>query len=298
LPNAAIRSSLSASLLHDSFDVVHICTPPETHESLAIEALAAGRHVLVEKPLALSAASTDQLLDVAARSGLLLCPVHQYLFQKGTARTIRLLPSLGTLRHISVLMCSAGGTGATGAGKDRIMFDILPHPLSVIARLLPTSLLAVEWATVHPKPGELFVAGSTSDCTIGIVVSLAGRPRRNEMAVIGEAGTAVLDFYHGYALLLKAGAASRLQKLAHPFRVSLRHVTEATINIVRRAIAMERAYPGLRALVADFYRAVRGAGPMPIAPEETSNIAWACERIMASVTQPAGEFGGSKESRP
>ncbi|HWP03357.1 MAG TPA: hypothetical protein VNL96_07875, partial [Gemmatimonadaceae bacterium] len=116
--------------------------------------------------------------------------------------------------------------------------------------------------------------------------------------VIGEAGTGILDFYHGYALLLKAGAASRLQKLAHPFRVSLQHMTEATINVVRRAIAMESAYPGLRALVADFYRAVGGTGPIPIAPEETSNVARAWERIMASVTRSATEFGGSKEPRP
>ena len=51
-------------------DVVHICTPNHLHLPLAEAALAAGKHVICEKPLALDAAGAQRLLDVAAGSGL------------------------------------------------------------------------------------------------------------------------------------------------------------------------------------------------------------------------------------
>src|SRR3954471_24384721 len=51
-------------------DVVHICTPNHLHLPLAEAALAAGKHVICEKPLALDADGAQRLVDAAARSGL------------------------------------------------------------------------------------------------------------------------------------------------------------------------------------------------------------------------------------
>src|SRR5215218_5526690 len=63
--------------------VVHLCTPLETHVELIRRCLDAGAHVLAEKPLAPDAASTEELLARAEQRGVLLCPVHQYPFQRG-----------------------------------------------------------------------------------------------------------------------------------------------------------------------------------------------------------------------
>jgi predicted dehydrogenase len=58
-------------LVHDpAIDVVHICTPNHLHLPLAEAALAAGKHVVCEKPLALDAAGASRLVDAAAGSGL------------------------------------------------------------------------------------------------------------------------------------------------------------------------------------------------------------------------------------
>jgi predicted dehydrogenase len=53
----------------DDVDVVHVCTPNHLHEPLAAAALAAGKHVICEKPLALDAAGAQRLVDAAAASG-------------------------------------------------------------------------------------------------------------------------------------------------------------------------------------------------------------------------------------
>jgi predicted dehydrogenase len=56
----------AALLADDSVDVVHVCTPNHLHEELAAAALAAGRHVVCEKPLAVDAAGAQRLADQAA----------------------------------------------------------------------------------------------------------------------------------------------------------------------------------------------------------------------------------------
>src|SRR4051812_4330152 len=68
----AARALASAEdLVQDpDIDVVHICTPNHLHLPLAEAALAAGKHVVCEKPLALDAAGAQRLVDAAAASGL------------------------------------------------------------------------------------------------------------------------------------------------------------------------------------------------------------------------------------
>jgi len=53
----------------DDVDVVHICTPNHLHRSLAETALAAGKHVICEKPLAMDALGAQALVDAAAEAG-------------------------------------------------------------------------------------------------------------------------------------------------------------------------------------------------------------------------------------
>jgi myo-inositol 2-dehydrogenase/D-chiro-inositol 1-dehydrogenase len=69
-----IRPSLE-SLIADT-DVVDVCSPTSTHEQAVLAALAAGRHVVCEKPLARTAATAQTLADAADAAGLLLFPAH------------------------------------------------------------------------------------------------------------------------------------------------------------------------------------------------------------------------------
>src|SRR5215471_9360168 len=75
-----LHSSLDALLESTPLDVVHICTPPFDHHSLAQSAIRRGVHVLVEKPIALSATKVAQLYEEANQGGVLLCPDFIQLF--------------------------------------------------------------------------------------------------------------------------------------------------------------------------------------------------------------------------
>ncbi len=67
-------------LAHAELDIVHVCTPHDLHEAQAIAAMEAGCHVLLEKPIATTAAEADRMAAVAARTGRKLTVSHNQKF--------------------------------------------------------------------------------------------------------------------------------------------------------------------------------------------------------------------------
>ncbi len=70
--DVAAVDSLEEVLNRDDVDIVHVATPPSTHGPFAMQCLAAGKHVLCEKPLAISGAQADQVADASRESGTLV----------------------------------------------------------------------------------------------------------------------------------------------------------------------------------------------------------------------------------
>lgn len=72
-------------------DVVTICTPSGTHGTLAVAALQAGKHAIVEKPLALTTAELDDILEAERQSGRICAPISQHRYSKGAMEAKKLL---------------------------------------------------------------------------------------------------------------------------------------------------------------------------------------------------------------
>lgn len=91
-------------LLEADIDLVSICTPPYTHASIACEFLRAGKHVLVEKPMASSLEEADQMLKAAQESGKLLSIVAQNRFTTPMMKLKNVLDSklMGPILHVQV----------------------------------------------------------------------------------------------------------------------------------------------------------------------------------------------------
>jgi len=73
-------SNISEMLQKENLDIVDICTHPQTHVSLAIEAAERGCHVLLEKPMALTTADCDEMIRASQKSGSQLSVVHNEIF--------------------------------------------------------------------------------------------------------------------------------------------------------------------------------------------------------------------------
>jgi predicted dehydrogenase len=280
-PTSMATNQLSTALAARRIAVVHLCTPLATHESLASEAMDAGCHVLVEKPLAPTLDATRRLFDLAAARRVLLCPVHQFLFQRGTLRILRLLPRLGPVRHVDLIVCSAGADGQSDALRDQVAFDILPHPFSLLARLLGSQFTEIVWDVGRAAAGELRLSGVASGVTAGMVVSMSGRPTLNLLRIVAERGLVSSDLFHGFATV-ERGAVSRVRKVLRPLSTSTLNIVAAVGNLGSRVLEGEYAYPGLQELVRRLYTAVAEDGTSPISPAESLAVASARDQIVAS----------------
>ena len=278
---AAVATEMPALDATD-LDAVHICSPASTHFMLVSKALEAGLHVLVEKPLAGSAAETERLLMLAQQQHLVLCPVHQIAFQVGVRDAGRAAGAeLDNLCAIDFRICSAGGAGRSPAEMDEIIADILPHPFSVLRKLWPqASWEPHRWFVTRPRSGELLVAGNHAGALLSLFVSMHARPTCFEMTVYSRHGVIALDFFHGFAIRYN-GDVSRLSKILRPFATSLKLFGIASINLIGRGLSGEIAYPGLQQLTRQFYDAVRGIAPSPIAPDDVMAVAIARDAVLA-----------------
>jgi len=253
-------------------DVVHVTTPPEDHAYAIRAAIESNLHVLSEKPLAPSAAVTAELYSMATTRNLLLCPVHQSLFQPGIVKLLRDRNTLGRIRQVTSVICTAGANGGDDAARDRLVSDVLPHPLSLAARVIPGGISGTHWQASRAAAGEVQLAGVRDGVSISILVSTRGRPPRNTLSVTGEAGSVHADLFHGFAVG-ENRKLYRVGKLVRPFGNAAGTLGAATANLARRALTREQAFPGLRELVRSFYQSVKSGGMPPISVAETLDVA-------------------------
>jgi predicted dehydrogenase len=90
---AVVSKDFRAALDRNDIDLVSICLPPSAHAEAAVAALEAGKHVLVEKPMASSLEECDAMIDAAAASGKLLSVVAQNRYKVPVMKVKRVLES-------------------------------------------------------------------------------------------------------------------------------------------------------------------------------------------------------------
>ena len=96
-PLAPVYDSYEALLADQRVDVVHLTTPNHLHYPQVKAALAAGKHVVCEKPLALTSEQSAELLEVAERSGLVHCTNFNIRFYAQVQEARRRAAELGTI---------------------------------------------------------------------------------------------------------------------------------------------------------------------------------------------------------
>ena len=78
-------------LLASDVETIAICTPSGLHAPLAIQCMQAGKHVVLEKPIALTAEDCDRLLDVERATGKICAPISQLRFYEDIRRAKKIL---------------------------------------------------------------------------------------------------------------------------------------------------------------------------------------------------------------
>jgi predicted dehydrogenase len=121
-------------LQDETVDAVVIATPVFTHHTLAMRALAAGKHVFVEKPLALSVVQADELLSLAAVRGLALMCGHTFVYSPPVREVERLL-ARGEIGDVFFISASRVNLGLHQRDVS-VIWDLGPHDFSILLRWL------------------------------------------------------------------------------------------------------------------------------------------------------------------
>ncbi len=146
------RYATAEELIDDPHvEAVDICTPTHLHKPLALRALAAGKHVLVEKPMALSVADCNEMIQAAREAGrvLMVAQVLRFFPEYATARTKLQSRELGSVRAASFRRrCAAPAWGRWLKDPERSgggALDLLIHDLDFCQHVFgkPGSLRAI-----------------------------------------------------------------------------------------------------------------------------------------------------------
>ncbi|WP_433181523.1 Gfo/Idh/MocA family protein [Actinoallomurus sp. CA-150999] len=161
-----VTTSYEAVLDDPAVDAVAIATPAATHFDLVRSALEAGKHVLVEKPLTMSAAEGRKLVDLADRTGRVLMCDHTYCYTPAVRR-IRELIHGGELGDVQFVDSVRINLGLVQSDID-VLWDLAPHDLSILDFVLPERIAAVAAHASDPiDAGRACVAHLTLWLTSG-----------------------------------------------------------------------------------------------------------------------------------
>ena len=142
-PSARVTTQIGRILSDREVEVVIIATPVSTHYTLAAQALEAGKHVFVEKPLAPSSALADDLAQMARdRQRVLMCG-HTFIYSPPVRAVKRMLES-GMLGDIYFVSSSRVNLGLHQRDVS-VIWDLGPHDFSILLywlNELPTSVRA------------------------------------------------------------------------------------------------------------------------------------------------------------
>tara|TARA_R110002096_G_scaffold436038_3_gene665870 strand:- start:13714 stop:14676 length:963 start_codon:yes stop_codon:yes gene_type:complete len=139
-----------------SIDAVVIATPISTHAELAAAALDAGKHVLLEKPMAHSVEQCDLLIEKAKAGGKILMVDHTFLYT-GAVRKMHDLVCAGELGDIYYFDSVRVNLGLFQHDYN-VVWDLAPHDLSIMLHLIdeaPVEVSAVGASPVSVGPKEL-----------------------------------------------------------------------------------------------------------------------------------------------
>jgi predicted dehydrogenase len=133
-----VETSLDRLLARDDVDAIAIATPARTHSAIAMAALAAGKHVLVEKPLADSRCEAVRMIEAARERDLVLMADHTYCYTPVVTRIAELIAD-GVLGEILFIDSVRINLGLVQPDVD-VFWDLAPHDLSILDFVLPSGL--------------------------------------------------------------------------------------------------------------------------------------------------------------
>jgi len=263
-------------------DVVHILTPPDSHCKLAVQALAMGSHVFVEKPMAPTTSECDQMIAAARKAGRILSVNHSARLDPVILRALELVRrgACGEVLAVDFLRSSEYSPYAGGAEPPQFrqgsypFQDLGTHGLCLMEAFLGRiDHLDVQYFGTGRTPGLAFDEWHAQvRCQQGvgrIYLSWNVRPMQNELIIHGTRGVMHVDCYLQICTLRRSfPAPKQVQRVYYALANSAWTIGAVLVNSVRFATRRLPASPAISSSIRAFYFALRANVPPPISAQE------------------------------
>jgi predicted dehydrogenase len=267
-------------------DVVHVTTPPASHVPVASDALRAGAHVIVEKPITPTLPELDELLGLASETGRHVVEDHNYVFNSQTRRLLELRDTgaLGEVVDVEVSICldiTAPGSVFTDpnlphgalAMPGGAIADFLTHLASLACAFVgPHRDVRSVWTKRDPysplRADEMRAVVEGERGTAGLSFSSGGAPDIFRLRVQGTHMRAEANLFEaGLVVERVRGGPRPLQPVLNGFAAARDTAWSGVAGLVRKLGGGPGSYEGLWELVRLSYEAFRTGAEPPVSRE-------------------------------
>lgn len=258
-------------------DAVHILTPPHLHHALAIQCLKGGLHVLVEKPVATSAAETAEIEAVAQEHGVRFHAGHNFMGLPSYDRLKGMLTK-GEIGRVSVaevhwcLPLAPLRSGPFGIWLLRepknLLLELGPHLMGFIVDLFGVpDIESVKLSKPVDLPGEdtrhqaWRIMAQAGDVDVTLTISTVETIDDRSLTLRGSSGRARLDFAADTLVVERENASDLVvNPLRRQLDMSWQHLREGVGNTVTQVASLNRKSPyalSFQGMDAAIYDALR-----------------------------------------
>jgi 2-alkyl-3-oxoalkanoate reductase len=291
---AGIRAMPSINALHEAgASVIHVLTPPHTHTPVALDAIARGCHVLVEKPLSTEVADCNRIQQAAEARGVQVCVNHSLLFDPQVSRALRVAHSgkLGQIVSVDVLRSSVYPPYLGGALPPQYRSagypfrDLGVHALYLFEAFLgPIEDVHASWKSLGGDPNLAYDEWRAQvRCSGGLgqfQLSWNVKPLQSQIIIQGTKGVLRADLF----LMFNARRASTpLPKSAERILNAMTDSLQPMVDVPRGVYGFVRKkilpYHGLQELVRAFYQSLDTGAPVPVSVEDAKRVVLWTEKV-------------------
>lgn len=195
-PHSTMWQGIEEALDDERVDAVILATPASTHATLARQTLNAGKHVLVEKPLAETIDDAAALVEMAAASGLTLMVGHTFLYSAPVAHLRDWIDKgeLGEIQYIHSRRLSLGRIRR----DTNALWNFAPHDLSIMMYLLgerPVEVSGIGFSFIDQEIEDVAFATMRFASGVGanLHVSWIDPLKTRTMIVVGDEKMAIYN---------------------------------------------------------------------------------------------------------
>jgi predicted dehydrogenase/nucleoside-diphosphate-sugar epimerase len=281
------------ALIAAGANVIHGLTPPSAHGAVALDALARGCHVLIEKPVSEDATEALHIGEVARAKGLTVSVNHSLLFDPQIRKALEMVKSgaLGDVVSVDILRGSEyppyeGGPLPPWYRNAGYPFrDIGVHCMYLLQELLgPIENVDAMWRSLG---GDSNLAFDEWRCMVKCARGLGQfqlswnvKPMQSQLIIHGTKGVLRVDLFamfHGRKMATPLPKAA--ERIINAFSDSIGPLIDVPYGVFKFVTKEVQSYQGLRDLIADFYKRLAAGEPPTVTVEDAAEVVRWVEKV-------------------